>query len=124
MAQYTMPAVDLAMNMSTSNNFTVTVSGALGRERADLIGPSAGVWLSSIYSWATKPTTMVVKRFLDGRFSPSALHNKQAIVIRSTSRSVLFPARSCSLSRMVGPTSRHEKASSCRSNLKESSRWA
>jgi hypothetical protein len=25
---------------------------------------------------------------------------------------------------MVGPTSRHEKASSCRSNLKESSRWA
>ncbi len=65
-AQYTMPSVDLSMNMSISNNFTMALVDALGRERADLIGPSAGVWLSSIYSWATKPTTMVVKRFLDG----------------------------------------------------------
>ena len=65
-AQYTMPGADLTMNMSISNNFTVAVSAALGRERAELIGPSAGVWLSSIYSWATKPMTMVVKRFLDG----------------------------------------------------------
>jgi len=64
-AQYTMPGADLAMSMSISNNFTAALVGALGRERAELIGPSARAWLSLMYPWA-KPITLLVKRFLDG----------------------------------------------------------
>jgi len=65
-AQYTLPG-DPAM--SISNNFVTGVFNALGRERAELILPSARNWMKSVGVLNEKPTTMTVKRYLAGNES-------------------------------------------------------
>jgi hypothetical protein len=63
-AQYTLPGDP---TMSISNNFASGVFEALGRERAELILPSAENWMiSSTGIGDTKPTTMTIKRYLAG----------------------------------------------------------
>ncbi|MGA2544608.1 MAG: hypothetical protein ABSG78_23910 [Verrucomicrobiota bacterium] len=65
-AQYTLPG-DPALAQSLSNKVATAVFDALGRERAELIVPSAEGWMSqSTGIYATKPTIMTVKRYQAG----------------------------------------------------------
>lgn len=63
LAHYTLPK-DPAMSQSISNRFNTTVLGALGRERTELILPTAQGWMKSIglYDCDAKPMMMAVKR--------------------------------------------------------------
>ena len=67
LAHYVLPK-EPAMSQSLSNAFATAVLGALGRERAELMLPSAQGWMKDLglYDCDAKPTTMNVKRSLAG----------------------------------------------------------
>jgi hypothetical protein len=64
-AQYSVPG-DPAMSQSLSNDLATGVFHAVGRERAELIVPSAANWAIQSAGIYTKPTTMTVRRYLAG----------------------------------------------------------
>ena len=79
LAQYALPK-DPAMSRSISNSFAIAVFGALGRERAELILPSAQKWMKSmgLYDCDARPPRIFVKRSLKG--------NEQRLEIEITSQ--------------------------------------
>ena len=79
LAQHALPK-DPAMSRSISNSFATAVSDAAGRERAELILPSAQKWMKSmgLYDCDARPPRIFVKRSLKG--------NEQRLEIEITSQ--------------------------------------
>jgi hypothetical protein len=66
-AQYSLPA-DPSMFQSISNNFVSRAFEELGRDRAQLLLPSARTWMISPLRLGLRsfPKTIIIKRYLDG----------------------------------------------------------
>jgi hypothetical protein len=64
LAQYTVQGFPATIT-TISNNFLTELSGAIGKQRTELIVPDAGVWIKW-FGMSDKPTTMILKRFSEG----------------------------------------------------------
>ena len=64
LAQYTVQGFPATMTTIATNFFT-ELSGAIGKQRTDLIMPYAGNWIEW-FGMSDKPMTMIIKRFSEG----------------------------------------------------------
>ena len=65
LAQYSVQGFPATNISTTTNNVFTELSGAIGKERAELIVPYVGHWIWGFKMW-DKPTTMIIKRFSEG----------------------------------------------------------